>query len=334
MRPRRPQHGGYRLYSARATLAYSAPYIVTDEVAAAANPFDPLAVVNVHPVIDSESFTYLMDHTHMTPDVNRRLELTFTGNSTPLVVHDGDTERNPDAVGAINEAGYAASSPYTEVLIDIDDIAIPVENTGQNLSAYAEEQVPVQADSGFTTVDGIPNLPVVLTSRTQGMPRVSQEELGNYFVVPLGPNAAGSQFARSDPNGVGHDDHVEFRNFYWNFADNRPMFLLFNNWSREASRQEGAWGAQPLPVPIAFSFNSEDARLIQQPGYADTLQQWCAWTSWGRCPTLWTRHSGTAGKLRHARERRDSSRLFSADGGGVYERQLARPRSSTCARRS
>ena len=263
-------HGGYRLYSARATLAYSAPYIVTDEVAAAANPFDPLAVLNVHPVIDSESFTYLMDHTHMTPDVNRRLELTFTGNSTPLVVHDGDTERNPDAVGAINEAGYAASSPYTEVLIDIDDIAIPVENTGQNLSAYAEEQVPVQADSGFTTVDGIPNLPVVLTSRTQGMPRVSQEELGNYFVVPLGPNAAGSQFARSDPNGLGNDDHVEFRNFYWNFADNRPMFLLFNNygWSREASRQEGAWNGHALPVPIAFSFNSEDARmvLIQQPG--------------------------------------------------------------------
>ena len=105
-------HGGYRLYSARATLAYSAPYIVTDEVAAAANPFDPLAVLNVHPVIDSESFTYLMDHTHMTPDVNRCLELTFTGNSTPLVVHDGDTERNPDAVGAINEAGYAASSPH------------------------------------------------------------------------------------------------------------------------------------------------------------------------------------------------------------------------------
>ena len=351
-------HGGYRLYSARATLAYSAPYIVTDEVAAAANPFDPLAVLNVHPVIDSESFTYLMDHPH---DSGRKpAPGTFTGNSTPLVVHDGDTERNPDAVGAINEAGYAASSPYTEVLIDIDDIAIPVENTGQNLSAYAEEQVPVQADSGFTTVDGIPNLPVVLTSRTQGMPRVSQEELGNYFVVPLGPNAAGSQFARSDPNGVGNDDHVEFRNFYWNFADNRPMFLLFNNygWSREASRQEGAWNAQPLPVPMAFSFNSQDARmvLIQQPGpthivtmqipydklvrvdNAGTVSYFvdgaplnlpakmnCAW---GR-----NRKAGAADMLENAAiaagnefdqlQKSPPMCLFGLpDGGGVYERQL------------
>ena len=57
-------HGGYRLYSARATLAYSAPYIVINEAAAAANAFNPLAGPNVHPLIDSESFTYLMDHTH------------------------------------------------------------------------------------------------------------------------------------------------------------------------------------------------------------------------------------------------------------------------------
>ena len=94
------------------------------------------------------------------------------------------------------------------------------------------------------------------------MPRVSQEELGNYFVVPLGPNADGSQFARSDPNGLGNDDHVEFRNFYWNFADNRPMFLLFNNygWSREASRQEGAWNGHALPVPSAAAVRRDPGR--------------------------------------------------------------------------
>ena len=79
------------------------------------------------------------------------------------------------------------------------------------------------------TYDGVPNIPVVLTSRTQGMPRDSQEELGNYFVVPLGPTVAKSRLARSDPNAVGNPDHLDFRHFYWNFADNRPMFLLFNN---------------------------------------------------------------------------------------------------------
>jgi hypothetical protein len=96
------------------------------------------------------------------------------------------------------------------------------------------------------------------------MPRDSQEELGNYFVVPLGPTVAKSRLARSDPNAVGNPDHLDFRNFYWNFADNRPMFLLFNNygWSREASRQEGAWVAQALPTPIAFSFNSPDAHMV------------------------------------------------------------------------
>ena len=257
-------HGGYRLYSARATLSYSAPYIVTNEAAAAANAFNPLAGPNVHPLIDSESFTYLMDHTHMTPDVDRRLELTFTGNSTPLVVHDGDTERNPAEVVGIAQAGYAVASPYTEVLIDIDGIDQPVVNGAQGLSAYAEDQVTIQNDVGFTTVDGVPNIPVVLTSRTQGMPRDSQEELGNYFVVPLGPTVAKSRLARSDPNAVGNPDHLDFRHFYWNFADNRPMFLLFNNygWSREASRQEGLWGNQPLPVPIAFSFNSQDAHMV------------------------------------------------------------------------
>ena len=39
------------------------------------------------------------------------------------------------------------------------------------------------------------------------------------------------------------------------------MFLLFNNygWSREASRQEGNFANVAVPVPIAFSFMSQDA---------------------------------------------------------------------------
>ena len=77
-----------------------------------------------------------------------------------------------------------------------------------------------------------------------------------------------------DPSGAGGPaTHVDFRRFYWEFEDNRPMYLLFNNfgYEQDASRAVGAWAGHPQPVPLAFFFNSKDAVPVLEPQGANIV---------------------------------------------------------------
>ena len=146
----------------------------------------------------------------------------------------------------------------------MDDWAVSTQ-AGNGDYAYNETAVvTVPADVGFDTVSTVPAVPGVFTSRTQGNYKYRREELGNYFIVNLVGAPAESQFTRTDPENTGAFTHIEFRHFYWNYTDNRPMYLLFNNYGveREHTRNEGPWANVARPTPISFFFNSQDAKPI------------------------------------------------------------------------
>ena len=244
--------GGDRLYSANARVNYKATLTVVDE--AVAGPAVPPADV------PTEYFTYLMDHVHMREitvgATVQNLELGFEGDSTPL-----ETDVLPaHLVGGVAhvQAGYGPLAHYLgdiELKGPLDEEKEWAVRAGNADYAYSETTaVNVPADVGFDTVTTVPAVPGVFTSRTQGNYLYRREELGNYFIVNL-VAAAASQFARTDPGNTGGFTHIEFRNFYWNYTDNRPMYLLFNNYGveREHTSNENIWANVGRPTAIASS---------------------------------------------------------------------------------
>ena len=265
--------GGYRIYSNEALLRYRAPLIVTDPALANPNAAPP-------PPIETAHFTYLMDHVKMTEDERQGqfpeiLKLEFEGDSTPIMKPAYDGNLVPDMAANLNLPGYEPFAHYTavEMFMGLEPSEAYTDQLSPNYVYHEEAAGNFAPDSGFTTVSTVPTVPCVQSSRIQGNRLQRRFELGNYFVVAVGPTAARSEFERTDPGNTGAFTHVEFRNFYWNWGDDRNMYLLFNNYGveREHARQEGAWANTYEPIPLAFHFKASQSEpvLVDATGNGD-----------------------------------------------------------------
>ena len=250
--------GGYRLYSARARVNYQANWVITDPAAAALNPQNNVFVPGGQ--IVGRYFTWFLDHVKMNDTNADVLQLDFWGNNANLVDNTLEAMR-PQPVINLVEVGYSdtAAFNFSNLQVHNDIIAY---NPGDD---FAENPANTHTpDLGVTAPGAALGTPYVFTSSVEGNHKQRLGEMGNYFVLELGPTSAESQIERDPAN-----NRLIFRNTYWNFEAGRAMYLMFNNYGYNLDnvRQHNGtavangadWSNHDKPLPLCFAFRSEQA---------------------------------------------------------------------------
>ena len=108
--------------------------------------------------------------------------------------------------------------------------------------------------------------PFVHTSIVEGNHKKRQDEMGNYFVLNVSGNVADCQIARVQLAGLGGpSDALVFSDFFWEFEDDRVMYLMFNNYgfnstnARQIAHGAAAWETRTKPEPLCFAFRAGDS---------------------------------------------------------------------------
>ena len=231
-------HGGYRLYSAPMNMEYRAPLVVEDANAvaqAAQAPHFPYAAAAA--VTLARNFTWLMDHTLMDDDMQ-------TPNNVPihtLLLHFSARfnklkELAPPPIMGIVLAGYANTAAYTEIVpTRAMDLNI-VNDFHQNPTDTYTPDMHTPAGGQTAQTAGpvgvaLQTPPFVQTSTVEGNHILRQDEMGNYFVLTVNNNVADCHIQRVRlAAGLGAADALVFSDHFWEFEDDRVMYLMFNNY--------------------------------------------------------------------------------------------------------
>ena len=275
-------NGGYRLYSAAMNMEYRAPLVVEDQAAVALAPPAPhLPYAAAAAVTLASNFTWLMDHVYMDDDDQDLLELHFSAPFNKL------KELVPPPIVGLALPGYAATAAFTEI-VPTHQSNLDVTFGGDFSESVTDNYTPdMHTNAGGVTnttagpvgVAVQPN-PFIQTSTVEGNHILRQDEMGNYFVLTVSGNVQDCQIARVQLAGLGgQSDALVFSDHFWEFEDDRVMYLMFNNYGYSFSNANQLvdgnvdWSTVVKPEPLCFAFRAGDsfARITALPHHIEMV---------------------------------------------------------------
>ena len=114
----------------------------------------------------------------------------------------------------------------------------------------------------------------------EGNDILRQDEMGNYFVLTVNNNVADCHIQRVRlAAGAGAADALVFSDHFWEFEDERVMYLMFNNYGYSFPNAnqllDGGvnWGTRVKPEPLCFAFRAGDsfARITAHPHHIEMV---------------------------------------------------------------